>query len=72
MEVKQARSQPVQPVQQTRRPEQVEKSDTRGDSARAERLQAQKQQELRAQENKPRPNVNGQGQTIGTRLSEKA
>jgi hypothetical protein len=54
MDVSKAKPQQVQQVQSTKRTGQVE----------AQQAQAQK-----ATENKPRPNVNGQGQTIGTRLS---
>jgi len=67
MEVKQASTQATQKaqqVQQTRRVEQTQRNE-----ARQEQVQASKQQTERVAENKPRPNVNGQGQTVGTRLS---
>jgi hypothetical protein len=51
-------------VQATQRGEQVQQTQKRQEQVQAQQATAQK-----ATENKPRPNVNGQGQTIGTRLS---
>ncbi|MEY4735907.1 MAG: hypothetical protein RL302_226 [Pseudomonadota bacterium] len=55
MDVTKAKAQPVQQVQAAKRPEQTQ--------------QIQHAQAQKPAESKPRPNVNGQGQTIGTRLS---
>lgn len=54
----------LQQVQDTKRTEQVQQTQKRQAQVQAQQAQVQK-----AAEDKPRPNVNGQGQTIGTRLS---
>jgi hypothetical protein len=64
MDVSKTKPQQVQQVQATKRAEQVQQTQRREAQVQSEQAQAQK-----AAENKPRPNVNGQGQTIGTRLS---
>jgi hypothetical protein len=64
MEVSKAKPQATQQVQATQRAEQVQQTQKRQEQVQAQQATAQK-----ATENKPRPNVNGQGQTIGTRLS---
>ena len=64
MEVNKATPQPTQQVQSTKRAEQVQQVQRREEQVQSQQAQAQK-----AAENQPRPNVNGQGQTIGTRLS---
>ncbi|HOF53062.1 MAG TPA: hypothetical protein PLL83_04585 [Rhodoferax sp.] len=64
MDVSKAKPQQVQQVQATKRAEQVQQTQRREAQVQAEQAQTQK-----AAENKPRPNVNGQGQTIGTRLN---
>jgi hypothetical protein len=64
MDVSKATPQQVQQVQSTKRAEQVQQA-----QRREEQLQAQQAQAQKVAEDKPRPNVNGQGQTIGTRLS---
>jgi len=64
MEVNKAKPQQAQQVQSTKRAEQMQQVQRREEQMQSQQAQAQK-----AAENKPRPNVNGQGQTIGTRLS---
>jgi len=64
MDVSKAKPQPVQQVQSTKRTEQVLQTQRHEEQVHAQQAQAQK-----AAENKPRPHVNSQGQTIGTRLS---
>lgn len=64
MDVTKAKAQPVQQVQAPKRSEQVQQAEKHNAQVQTQRVEAQ-----RAAENKPRPNVNGQGQTIGTRLS---
>lgn len=64
MDVTKAKAQPVQQLQAPKRSEQVQQTQRRDEQVQAKRVETQ-----RAAENKPRPNVNGQGQTIGTRLS---
>jgi hypothetical protein len=66
MDVSKAKPQQVQQLQAAKRTEQVQVAQRREAQARAQSEQAQAQ---KTAENKPRPNVNGQGQTIGTRLS---
>ena len=61
MDVTKAKAQPVQQVQAPKRSEQVQQRDAQ--------VQAKRVETQRAAENKPRPTVNGQGHTIGTRLS---
>ncbi len=60
----QLQAQTSQPVQAPKRAEQVQQA-----QKHQEQLHTQQAQTSRAVENKPRPTVNGQGQTIGTRLS---
>lgn len=64
MEVTKAKAQPTQQVQASKKADEVQQA-----NRREAQVQAQRAQEQKATENKPRPNVNGQGQTIGTRLS---
>jgi hypothetical protein len=64
MDVSKAKPQQVQQLQAAKRTEQVQVAQRREARAQSEQTQAPK-----TVENKPRPNVNGQGQTIGTRLS---
>ena len=67
MEVSKTKPQPaqqVQPAQAPKRTEQVQQAEKQ-----QKQLDAQQAQASKAVESKPRPNVNGQGQTIGTRLS---
>jgi hypothetical protein len=62
MEVSKAKPQQVQQIQATKRAEEVKQTQQRQTQAKAAESKP-------VQEAKPRPNVNGQGQTIGTRLS---
>jgi hypothetical protein len=64
MDVTKAKAQPAQQVQAPKRSEQVQQTQQRDAQVQAKRVETQ-----RAVETKPRPNLNGQGQTIGTRLS---
>jgi regulator of protease activity HflC (stomatin/prohibitin superfamily) len=64
MDVTKTKAQPAQQVQAPKKSEEVQQA-----KRQEAQVQAQRAQEQKAAENKPRPNVNGQGQTIGTRLS---
>ena len=64
MEVTKTKAQPAQQVQAAKKSDEVQQAQRRETLVQAQRVQEQK-----AAENEPRPNVNGQGQTIGTRLS---
>lgn len=64
MEVNKAKTQQIQQVQSTQRTEQMQQV-----QRREEQVQSQQAQTQKVAESQPRPNVNGQGQMIGTRLS---
>jgi hypothetical protein len=61
-------SQPAQAVKQTQRTEETRRTQERRTEERQTQAQAAQAKKASTYE-KPKPTVNGQGQTIGTRLS---